>query len=180
MKVTVKHLEERIDDQYHRHIIEAGSKRPEKAKPDRWAGYILCEVSHFDFNQKFTHRTIEINSDQLKESLKKIIGDYPGISFETRKIKLSFPLRCLYHYLDELTTHLESLEDAKDSGRDRQKDGSKGKMRATEAANEEKIQGDAEAAIKHLAFFIRFVKTEFQDTITDCKNLTRHGLMNYE
>lgn len=63
---------------------------------------------------------------------------------------------------------------------DSQKDRTKSKVRATEAANRENIQDDAKATIDHLAFFIQFVRTEFQDTITDCNNLIPHGLMNYE
>lgn len=202
MKVAVKHLEGRIDDQGNTHILEAGSKPPEKSKEDKWAEYILCELRHFDYNQKFTHRTLEIKSDQLKELLRNMIGDYPGNSFKTPKIKLNFPLRCLYHYLDEMAAKLDvmkaetsnkaaegeqSKKDGKKKGGKRNNTGYIGKEKMVRVTGEakseiidESIQQDPEAAIEHLEFFIHFIKNEFQETITDCNNLLPHGFITYD
>lgn len=115
MQVSVKHLEERYDEQGYTHIQEPGAAPPEKSKEDQWADFVLCELRHFNYENKYTHRTLEVKSRHLKEVLKSVIGEYPGISFRTHKIKLEFPLHCLYHYLDELTAELEVLKKAKEA-----------------------------------------------------------------
>lgn len=115
MQVSVKHLEERYDEQGYTHIQEPGAEPPEKSKEDQWADFVLCELRHFNYENKYTHRTLEVKSRHLKEVLKSVIGEYPGISFRTHKIKLEFPLHCLYHYLDELTAELEVLKKAKEA-----------------------------------------------------------------
>lgn len=203
MKVAVKHLEVRIVEQGNIQIIEAGSKPPEKSKVDKWASYMLCDLRYFDYNQKFNKRTLEIKSDQLKQLLKNIIGDYPGNSFKTPKIILNFPLRCLYHYLDEMTAELDvmkkaetsikevkvgdSREGRKKKSHNNKRDVGSGEEKTkgvtkddAEIKEEENILDDPEAAIEHLEFFIQYVKNEFQETITDCNSLLPHGFITYE
>lgn len=202
MKIAVKHLEERYDEQGYTHIIEAGAEPPEKSKEDKWPDYILCELRHFDYEHKFDRRTLEIKSNHLKEFLRNFIGEYPGISFKTDKIKLDFPLRCLYHYLDDLTAELEVKKqkqaegsknelkvqnNKKDEKKKSKKDSKREEStiaeanRKTGAANlEESSQEDTGEAIEHLEFFIQFISNEFQETIADCKNLLPHGLITYE
>lgn len=146
MKVTVKHLEERYDEQGYTHIHEPGVEPPEKTKEDKWADYVLCELRHFNYENKFTHRTLEVKSKHLKEVLKNIIGEYPGISFRTHKIKLEFPLRCLYHYLDELAAELEVLKKAKSSKKESKKD--KGKKEKKHDKKKDKKKKDEEDSAK--------------------------------
>lgn len=195
MKVAVKHLEARIIEQGNIQIIEAGTKPQKKSKEDKWGNYVLCDMRHFDYSQKFTNRTLEIKSDQLKQLLKGIIGDYPGNSFKTPKIKLNFPLKCLYHHLDELTAELDVMKKAEtsikevkvgDSPEGEQKKGHKNKgdlgngEEKTKGGAEIDILDDPEEAIEHLEFFIQYVKNEFQETITDCNSLLPHGFITYE
>lgn len=195
MKVAVKHLEARITEQGNVRVIEAGTKPPKKSKEDKWGNYILCDLRYFNYNQEFTGRTLEIKSNQLKQLLKNVIGDYPGNSFKTPKIKLNFPLKCLYHHLDELAAELDVMKKAETSAKEvkvgnspegGQKGGHKNKgdfgdrEGATKDNAEINILDDLEAVIEHLEFFIQYVKNEFQETITDCNSLLPHGFITYE
>lgn len=206
MQITVKHLEQRYDEQGYQHIQEPGSEPPEKSKEDKWANFILCEMRHFDYEQKYTHRTLEVKSKHLKTVLGKVIGEYPGISFKTVGINLSFPLRCFYHYLDALKAELEAMKAArpekvskKEKGKKYEKkdkkksDGDSGESSKVGAANgdskeevkdekreEEKKQKDAKEAIEHLEFLVTFIENEFQDTIKDYNNLVPHGLITFD
>ena len=55
--------------------------------------------------------SLQINSQHLKDMLRDTIGDFPGISFQTKEITIDAPYRVLYHYKDELEEAGEKLED---------------------------------------------------------------------
>ncbi|KAI5783678.1 P-loop containing nucleoside triphosphate hydrolase protein [Geopyxis carbonaria] len=110
MKIEVKHLESRNDDNGYVKITEPSSGPPKKDKVDRWREWVLCEVRHYDDKGVYTHSRLDIKSPILKEILKRVIGNYPGISFSTDKINLMLPAQCLFLYLNEIKAECKSLE----------------------------------------------------------------------
>lgn len=111
MQVATKHLEERYDDKGYTNIHEAGSGPPEKANSDKWAHYVLCYTRHFNNEDKYYKSSVEIKSKPLREILRRVISDYPGVSFATDKVTLDLPCEALFHHLDDLYAELERVED---------------------------------------------------------------------
>lgn len=52
-----------------------------------------------------------MNSQHLKDILKDTIGQFPGVSFQTKEITIDAPYRVLFHYKDELEKAGEGLQD---------------------------------------------------------------------
>ncbi|KAH8145615.1 uncharacterized protein LAJ45_10416 [Morchella importuna] len=182
MEVTVKHLEKRFDDQGHRYLTEPGSEPPKKATEDKWANYILCEITHFNWEQKVCQRSLEVKSKHLKAVLRKVIGDqYPGVSFRTVAIKLSFPLNSLYHYLEELKAELEVMKKASAADTEKKEETNGGANEKPKNPEEEKLsKEDAEEAIAHLEYLVNYLEIEFDEVIKDVANLLPQGLISYE
>ena len=61
--------------------------------------------------------SLQINSQHLKEILKKTIQDFPGVSFNTKDITVDKPYRVLYHYRQELEDAAKELEDDSEAAR---------------------------------------------------------------
>lgn len=110
MKTEVKWLERRPDKDGYSKLDEPGSGPPEKEKFDRWREWAVCIIRNFDRDGKHTYNEMEIKSPILKGILKRVIGEYPGASFNTDKIKLTCPAKSLYHHLDELRAERKSFE----------------------------------------------------------------------
>ncbi|KAI5838547.1 hypothetical protein DFP73DRAFT_580620 [Morchella snyderi] len=188
MEVAVKHLEKRFDEQGHRYLTEPGSEPPKKATEDQWANYILCEIRHFSWEQKVCQRSLEVKSKHLKAVLRKVIGEYPGVSFRTAAIKLTFPLNSLYHYLEELKAELEVMKKANAPDAEKEKEKEKEKEETNGDANEktknpeeEKLsKEDTEEAIVHLDYLVKYLEIEFDEVIKDVANLLPQGLISYE
>jgi hypothetical protein len=53
---------------------------------------------------------LQINSQHLKDILKDVIKEFPGLSFQTKDITIDAPYRVLYHYRDEIEKAGEKLE----------------------------------------------------------------------
>lgn len=185
MEVTVKHLEKRFDEQGHRYLTEPGSEPPKKATEDKWANYILCEIRHFNWEQKVYQRSLQVKSNHLKAVLRKVIGEYPGVSFRTPAIKLTFPLNSLYHYLEELKAELEVMKkanaaDAEADAEKKEETNGDANEKPKNAEEEKPSKEDAEEAITHLEYLINYLEIEFDEVIQDVANLIPQGLISYE
>lgn len=180
MEVAVKHLEKRYDENHHIYTTEAGSEPPKKEKEDKWGNYILCDIRSFDPKQRPYHRSLEIKSKHLKAILAKVIGDYPGVSFHTAAIKLSYPLNSLYHYLEELKEELEAIKSANASNIEENDTNGKVKEKMGDQKEEKQSKEDAEEAISHLEYLIDYVENEFDEVIKEVANLLPQGLISYD
>lgn len=103
-------------------------------------------------NKCVVKSTLQVNSGFLKDVLRKIIGTYPGISFDTKAIAIDLPAHCLYHYLPELRDELARI--------------------ATDDPGSE--------AEECLVLLVQFIEEEFKDTILDVENLLEKGLITYQ
>lgn len=182
MKVDVQRLEQRAG---------GGRTRTE-------AGYVLCETRHFNHGGEFTHRSLAINSPHMKAALRRVIGEYPGVSATTAEVRLRSPYRCLFHNLDELKGELEDLKvrrKVEEEMRvmnmevermrqiDYEEDGSGEFPEEDEGragVDYQQAREVEDEAVEHLEFLIAFVEQEFEDEINDGKNYLPEGLITYE
>ena len=109
MRTEVKWLERRPNKDGFVQLDEPNSGPPEKEKFDRWREWAICVIRNFNSLGEHTVNELEIKSPILKDILKRVIGDYPGASFNTDKIKLTCPAKSLFHHLDELRAEQKSL-----------------------------------------------------------------------
>ena len=109
MRTEVKWLERRPNEDGFFKLDEPNSGPPEKEKFDRWREWAICVIRNFDRQGKPTHNELEIKSPILKDILKRVIGEYPGASFNTDRIKLTCPAKSLFHHLDELRAERKSF-----------------------------------------------------------------------
>jgi hypothetical protein len=108
MLVTVKHLDSRYDARGYIKITDSGP--PEKSKVDQYAKYVLCLTRLFDRKGRYTGSQLEIKSPHMKQILRHAIGDYPGVSFYTKDIKLGVQPKAFFHYLSEIKGEVDTLE----------------------------------------------------------------------
>ncbi|KAK6544314.1 hypothetical protein TWF694_001014 [Orbilia ellipsospora] len=104
MIIKVKRLDSRFNRRGNQVIVDSGTVPTiEVDSYDPNGAYVLVHCKYFN-QLGFLHRqTLDIKSLMVKKVLKEIIGDsYPGVSFNTTNIVLEYPLRCLWHYRDEI------------------------------------------------------------------------------
>lgn len=53
--------------------------------------------------------SLQVNSQHLKDILKKTVDNFPGVSFQTKEITIDKPYRVLFHYRPELEAAAEKL-----------------------------------------------------------------------
>jgi hypothetical protein len=71
-------------------------------------------VQHYSRWKKLIRESLRINSDPLKHVLRRIIRQYPGVSFKGAKMTLDLPLYCVFHYFDELKSVMDKEEEGSD------------------------------------------------------------------
>lgn len=102
MRAELKHLDQRFTTKGKAYTIEIKDDIVE-ATVDWWQRYALCVTRVFDRNNKRVLQTsLQVNSTHLKDLLKDIIKHYPGISFQTKDVKIQAPYHCLYHHRQEI------------------------------------------------------------------------------
>ncbi|KLU91079.1 hypothetical protein MAPG_09602 [Magnaporthiopsis poae ATCC 64411] len=122
-------------------------------KTNWYEKFALCQTNVYDSRNQFvSSKHLSVNSPVLRQALRDVIGNFPGISFFTDKITLEFPPRCLYHYRDELQAHADELKEK---------------------------EPQSEGAV-HMAVLMDFINEHFADTIKEADNLGKEGLVNYE
>ncbi|KAF3934426.1 hypothetical protein ABW19_dt0209334 [Dactylella cylindrospora] len=150
MDNQVKHLESRYDSQGYINLYEAGSAPPSKNQADKYRNFTFCCTQFFNRDGFPTQRTIDIKSRPVRDALKEMIVDYPGISFSTSIVTLKFPLHVLWYYQKQLNEL------------------------ADEEAKKESVLGT------HLATLMKFLNDEFAPINKEYKSLTAEGLITYE
>jgi len=102
MRAEVKHIDRRFTDKgqvYYKETVE--EEIPEQV--NWWSKFALCIVRHLDGSNKFVQQVcLQVNSQHLKDILKAIVPQFPGISFQTKEISIQKPYRVLFHYRHEL------------------------------------------------------------------------------
>lgn len=112
MKPEIKRLINRWDKETGENITTESTVK-NKVADDRWAYSAICVTNLFNFHDEPTRRILEIKAPLLKSVLRTVISDgYPGISFKTERVILNYPLRCLYHNLQEIEKECARLEEA--------------------------------------------------------------------
>ncbi|KAJ6520231.1 AAA family ATPase [Mycena sanguinolenta] len=114
-KAELVHLEKRWAKNGDEYYIRQQKAAPRIVGADWWEKHILAIILHYDpelQDFEFLEKaTVEVYSIHLRKILAEVIGDYPGVSFLTKHISLTFPAHCLYHYLPELRAEAEALHE---------------------------------------------------------------------
>jgi hypothetical protein len=72
--------------------------------------YAMTSYKHYDRDGSLALERVEIHSPHVKEALRVVIKEYPGVSFNGQSIILHGKLRCIFHYSDELEKYTKSIE----------------------------------------------------------------------
>lgn len=174
MLIEVKHLEERIE-----RGVSFIREPPRVRSPpsNNWSSYALTVTRHFNEDNKFSHRTLQINSPHIKSVLKEVIGDYPGQSYNTENISLVLPAWSLFHYLDDLKKLTVLGGDGSGGVKLCRDDGLSGMSDMKEDGNESE---DSVAGRRdHLKCMVSWLDDEFKDILSNYKNLVCEGLITY-
>lgn len=116
MQTALQHLDYKLSDKSVWYYAETKEDKEVPEQMNWWDMYALCLVRQF--RGKFVDQvTLRVNSPHLKDTLKEVIGTFPGISFETKNITIAAPYRVLYHYRPELYTKREQMEDDTDAAK---------------------------------------------------------------
>ncbi|KAI5238785.1 P-loop containing nucleoside triphosphate hydrolase protein [Aureobasidium subglaciale] len=111
MKAELKHLDRKYSEKHQWYYAETVEDKAVPDQVDWWTKYALCVTRHMSEDGKKVQKVVvQINSQHLKDLLKKAVGSYPGVSLDTKDIALTQPCRLLYHYLDEIKEHGEKFE----------------------------------------------------------------------
>lgn len=102
MRAEVKHLDKRFTEKGQSYTVET-KEFDIKETVDWYEKYALTVTRQFDSrNREVQSTSLQINSAHLQELLKDVIGEYPGLSFQTKAISVPFPCHALFHYRHEL------------------------------------------------------------------------------
>ncbi|KAF7337591.1 AAA family ATPase [Mycena sanguinolenta] len=128
-KAELVHLEKRWDKNGDEYYIRQDKAASRIVGTNWWEKHILVVIRHFTrislsrekenvqqttteaYSESVQQTTVEVYSEHLRKILARVISDYPGISFRTKHISLTFPAHSLYHYLSELRAEAETLEE---------------------------------------------------------------------
>ena len=117
MRAELKHIDKKFTEQGQTYYAETVEEEiPEQV--NWWSKFALCLVRHMsgDAKRPYVQKTsLQINSQHLKDILKKTIQDFPGVSFNTQDITIDKPFRVLFHYRHELEEAGRELEDDSDA-----------------------------------------------------------------
>ncbi|KAH6718164.1 P-loop containing nucleoside triphosphate hydrolase protein [Leptodontidium sp. MPI-SDFR-AT-0119] len=88
--------------------VEAKDAVDEKAEAQ---GYAMKSYKTYSRDGTLESSRLEIQSPYLKEALRAVVKQYPGVSFRGDTIILSGTLRCVFHYRKELEEYRQAIED---------------------------------------------------------------------
>ncbi|KAK3722755.1 hypothetical protein LTR37_002327 [Vermiconidia calcicola] len=117
MRAELKHIDKKFTEQGQTFYAET----VEGAIPEQvnwWSKFALCLVRHMagDHKRPYVQKiSLQINSQHLKDILKKVIQNFPGVSFNTKDITVDKPYRVLFHYLPELKDVSGELEEGSEA-----------------------------------------------------------------
>lgn len=153
MRAELMHLDKRWTKKGKAYFAEP--KEDEKI-PDQqvnwWNQFALTITRVYDAQNKHVRETsLSVNSPAIKDVLRDVIGDFPGISFYTKDVSLKFEPKVLYHYYPELGKRTEELK---------------------------KAEAESERAA-HMGLLMEFISEHFADEIKEVENLKQRGLITY-
>ncbi|TLD17033.1 uncharacterized protein PgNI_01494 [Pyricularia grisea] len=153
MRAELMHLDKRWTKKGKAYFAEP---KEDEEIPDQkvnwWSQFALTITRVYDTqNRVVTETSLSVNSLAIKDVLRDIIGEFPGISFHTKDISLKFDPKVLYHYYPELRERTEELK---------------------------KEDPESESAA-HMGLLIEFISEHFADKIKEVENLKQRGLITY-
>ena len=155
MQAELKRLEKRFTSKGTAYIVEPLVEEEEEEEiPEQtnwWEKFALCVTDHYNRDNTYIlNRSLQVNASSLKELLKDVIGDYPGLSFCHRDISVPFPCRPLFLYRQDL-----------------------------EEVGTRRFENDAESAA-YLKLLLDFIRSHFNDELTEGKYLLDQGLITFK
>ncbi|KAH9828061.1 ATPase family associated with various cellular activities (AAA) [Teratosphaeria destructans] len=141
-------------------IPEDLGKPAEGAESEKWAIIVRNTKVYNDPKKVLAIHSIVIQSPLLKELLKEVLADYPGLTVGLKRLEFSGRFEPLIHRWHQLNTAITSLK--------------------------EHQRADAEAAsdignrIKHAELLHDLLTNEFKETIDASIDLIGQGVMTYE
>lgn len=72
--------------------------------------YAMSCYRHYVREGTLEREYVEIYSPHIKESLRTVVKDYPGVSFQGEAIVIHGQLRCVFHYRKELEEYRQALK----------------------------------------------------------------------
>ena len=117
MRAELKHIDKKFTEQGQTYYAETVEEDiPEQV--NWWSKFALCLVRHMggDAKRPYVQKiSLQVNSQHLKDILKKTIQDFPGVSFNTKDITVDKPFRVLFHYRRELEEAGKELDWSSDA-----------------------------------------------------------------
>ncbi|KAF2479971.1 P-loop containing nucleoside triphosphate hydrolase protein [Neohortaea acidophila] len=117
MRAELKHIDKKFTEQgqiYYAETLE--EEIPEQV--NWWSKFALCLVRHMagDVKRPWVQKvSLHVNSQHLKDILKKTIEHYPGISFATKDVAIDSPYHVLFYYRHELAHAGRDLEEGSEA-----------------------------------------------------------------
>lgn len=110
LKCEVKEFEERMNLKgvLIMKEVEANDAVDEKAEAQ---DYAMKSYKTYSRDGSLEASRLEIRSPYLKDALRAVVKQYPGVSFRGDTIILYDTLRCIFHYRKELEEYRKSPED---------------------------------------------------------------------
>ncbi|KAG4433294.1 hypothetical protein IFR05_011214 [Cadophora sp. M221] len=110
LKCEVKEYEERMNlkGELIMKEVEAKDAVDEKAEAQ---GYAMKSYKTYSRDGTLESSRLEIQSSYLKDALRAVVKQYPGVSFRGDTIILNGTLRCVFHYRKELEVYRQKVED---------------------------------------------------------------------
>ena len=117
MRTELKHIDQKISKKGHIFYEETvEDKIPEQV--NWWDKFALCLVRTVRTLHKedvCIKTSLQVNSQHLKDILKKTVHDYPGVSFATKNITIDKPYHVLFHWRQELEDAHKELEEGSEA-----------------------------------------------------------------
>ena len=110
MQAVLKYLDHRWTAKGQRYYADTVDEEvPEQV--NWWETYALCLTREFkNKNEKVEWTSLQINSEHLTKFVREIVESYPGLALQTKNITIREPYHVLFHYRQELSDKLTTLE----------------------------------------------------------------------
>ncbi|KAF2768952.1 P-loop containing nucleoside triphosphate hydrolase protein [Teratosphaeria nubilosa] len=141
-------------------IPEDLGKPAEDAESEKWAIIVRNTKVYNDPKKVLAIHSIVIQSPLLKELLKQVLADYPGVTVGLKRLEFSGRFEPLIHRWHQLNTAITALKEHQRAD--------------AEAASDNEIR------IKHAELLHDLLTKEFKETIEASTDLIGQGVMTYE
>jgi len=159
-----------VDTSDLRHLLTSHTQwttqYPTRAGPPAEDAYSLQHalIARYKFSDD-PSKTLDLHSfvvqsPLLKQSLARVLHEYPGIMTELERLEFNAPFECFVHRWDQLQAELRTLASRKDSA-------------------PALIAESAETALSHLQLMCSTLESELGSTIREKRDLVSHGVMKF-